>query len=386
MSFVKQGVEPSIHCSFVFSYLAYLRESRLDEQALVDAVKGLRELLDERCWVPARMLNELTARALSETRDPYMGLRFGAEIDASTYSILGYIVSSAPSVEEALSVLRKAQRAVSSIGELQLVVEEDAVTCVFKDNWPRKLMLDHLVEAFISCWKALGSRISGIKARATLVTFKHAPVGDPVQYEKELGCRVSFHSPVDSVRFSLEGANRDTLCVGDTLVFEALKERLLKMLGPGSRNVSAQVNRVLANLPGELFPSMEMVASQLGMEPIELGKQLKSEQASFRMLLDRRKFMQTLALMQTTKLDLAAIAVQVGFSEQSALSRAFQRWTGMPPAQYREMLQRQERWLRRQRGDSSLGSLSPELSWAPALNNRNLPTRGSFVPEEAFSR
>ncbi|MEM1358593.1 MAG: helix-turn-helix domain-containing protein, partial [Bacteroidota bacterium] len=42
-------------------------------------------------------------------------------------------------------------------------------------------------------------------------------------------------------------------------------------------------------------------------------------------------------LLRTTNQSMAEIAFQTGFSEQSAFSRAFKRWTGYAPAAYRQL-------------------------------------------------
>lgn len=80
---------------------------------------------------------------------------------------------------------------------------------------------------------------------------------------------------------------------------------------------------------------VEVVASQLHMSRYTLHKKLKREGITFASLLEDVRRQQALNYMQDKTKPLVEIAEQLGFSELSAFSRAFKRWMGIPPAEYR---------------------------------------------------
>ena len=85
--------------------------------------------------------------------------------------------------------------------------------------------------------------------------------------------------------------------------------------------------------------SQEHIARELGISSRTLRRRLAAENQSFQMLLDECR-MQFAALEFRTrkKLSLSDMALKLGYSEHSTFSRAFARWAGMAPQQYRQAL------------------------------------------------
>ncbi|WP_323751764.1 helix-turn-helix transcriptional regulator [Marinobacter sp.] len=82
---------------------------------------------------------------------------------------------------------------------------------------------------------------------------------------------------------------------------------------------------------------VETVAGQLNMSRYTLHKKLKQEGLTFAALLEQVRREQAIAYMKDKSKPLVEIAEQLGFSELSAFSRAFKRWMGTPPAEYRSL-------------------------------------------------
>lgn len=82
---------------------------------------------------------------------------------------------------------------------------------------------------------------------------------------------------------------------------------------------------------------VETVASQLNMSRYTLHKKLREEGVTFAHLLEQVRREKALAYMKDKTKPLVEIAEQLGFSELSAFSRAFKRWMGTPPAEYRSI-------------------------------------------------
>ena len=82
-------------------------------------------------------------------------------------------------------------------------------------------------------------------------------------------------------------------------------------------------------------PSLEHVAKRLGMSPRTLQRKLRLESLSFNDVLDLTRKHFASRYLHERHLQLSEITYLLGFSEQSAFSRAFQRWYGVTPTQYR---------------------------------------------------
>ncbi|SOB77969.1 AraC-type DNA-binding protein [Marinobacter sp. LV10R510-11A] len=113
----------------------------------------------------------------------------------------------------------------------------------------------------------------------------------------------------------------------------------IEPLGPEAVRVSLS-NKVSSLISIQLARGkvgVEVVASQLHMSRYTLHKKLKREGLTFARLLEDVRRKQALTYMQDKTKPLVEIAEQLGFSELSAFSRAFKRWMGTSPAEYRSV-------------------------------------------------
>lgn len=81
--------------------------------------------------------------------------------------------------------------------------------------------------------------------------------------------------------------------------------------------------------------SARQVASRLGMSPRTLRRRLSGQGTSFEALQDRIRFELACHLLEHSTASLTQIADLLGCAHSSALSRAFRRWTGMSPRDWR---------------------------------------------------
>jgi len=88
------------------------------------------------------------------------------------------------------------------------------------------------------------------------------------------------------------------------------------------------------------MPDLEAISRQLLMAPRTLRRWLQEEGTSIRQIKEalRRDF--ALRLLGNEHLSVQEVAEQSGFAEVAAFCRAFKRWTGQPPAQWRKGRQR----------------------------------------------
>jgi AraC-like DNA-binding protein len=84
------------------------------------------------------------------------------------------------------------------------------------------------------------------------------------------------------------------------------------------------------------IPSIIQVAEYLGLSARTLNRRLADKGLTFRELVQNIQQDEARNLLRNPGLSMGEIAFQTGFSEQSAFNRAFKRWTGLSPADYRK--------------------------------------------------
>lgn len=94
---------------------------------------------------------------------------------------------------------------------------------------------------------------------------------------------------------------------------------------------------ILDNLPDGQVTD-KLVASELNLSERSMQRRLKEHKTTFRFLLDGVREMVAKQYIQNPVNRMSDIAFLLGFSEQSAFSRAFKKWTGKSPVEYRNSL------------------------------------------------
>jgi len=156
-------------------------------------------------------------------------------------------------------------------------------------------------------------------------------------YRDYFGCRVKFGQPRTTLRFAPRLLALP-LRQPDAALLALLQRQADALLGelPDPDDTEQAVRRCIAGLSREGEPTLERVAAALHTSPRTLHRRLERQGHNFRGL--RESTRQRLAedYLRDPRLRLAEIAQLLGFSEQSAFSRSFRRWTGQTPNAWRK--------------------------------------------------
>jgi AraC-like DNA-binding protein len=104
-------------------------------------------------------------------------------------------------------------------------------------------------------------------------------------------------------------------------------------------SLTARVRRRLRQfLPGKV-PDFEELAAELSMTPATMRRRLNEEGESYQSIKDQLRRDLAISYLSHSNRSVMDIAVELGFSERSAFHRAFRKWTGASPAEFRRTLQ-----------------------------------------------
>jgi AraC-like DNA-binding protein len=82
-------------------------------------------------------------------------------------------------------------------------------------------------------------------------------------------------------------------------------------------------------------PKLGRVATTLFVSERTLKRRLQEEEASFQHLVDQVRLERARELLRSTTMNLSRIAEALGYADAANFTRAFKRWTGTSPSQYR---------------------------------------------------
>ena len=95
------------------------------------------------------------------------------------------------------------------------------------------------------------------------------------------------------------------------------------------------VTQLIAEELHKSEPGIEAISSRLGYAPRTLQRKLKEVGTSYQELLDKTRSQFAIQYLQEEQIAISEIACLLGFSEASAFHRAFKRWTGLSPGEFR---------------------------------------------------
>jgi AraC-like DNA-binding protein len=97
-----------------------------------------------------------------------------------------------------------------------------------------------------------------------------------------------------------------------------------------------RVQAFVRTQPATSALDMNLAARELGLSIRSLRRRLADEGTSYRALTQSALQESALAMLRDPERTVQATADALGFADATAFHRAFRRWTGVTPAQYRE--------------------------------------------------
>jgi AraC-like DNA-binding protein len=170
-------------------------------------------------------------------------------------------------------------------------------------------------------------------------TLSHPPVARKEEYRQVfLGNPVLFDQPAASLVMSSSLLDRP-LRQNETSLRHFLRHPALMMLTQQFANDgwTARVRDILRH-DMENLPELGAVAGRLGIHPQTLRRRLAAEGTSYKELKGGLRRDTALHFLGKQGLSIEEIAGRAGFSESSAVIRAFKGWTGVTPYCYRKGL------------------------------------------------
>lgn len=334
--------EPSIAAGFVSALVEYAcARGGADRAALLEKA-GLDErmLADGDARIPLARYVALMKAAIEASNDPAFALRYGADSDFRKYSVVGLIAYASTTMAEALEEMNRYTR---------LVVEFDGgggprFRTIARDGgfWLEDLRLNpndfpEMTETTFSRF-ICGSRrdfpqaVFALEAHVT-----HAPPLHAGDYEKIWGVPVRFGASSNAIRMNpvwptIRIQNESRYAFG---VLTAHADRLLEALDQVS-TMRGRVERLLLASLHKGDATIDDVAARLGLSRQTLYRRLREEGATFETVLDDLRHRLALDYLGGRKVSVNEAAYLVGFSEPAAFSRAFKRWTGKTPSEFRQ--------------------------------------------------
>ncbi len=196
-------------------------------------------------------------------------------------------------------------------------------------------------ELTLAMFKNIFARALGDNWSPLSVEFQHCALTTTNQHRDAFNCEVQFKRQKNCIRFR-ESSLGQPMTSADPMLHTVLAGVMAEQLSAPkqplswSRRIKSEIIDQLSNGQVDVLP----ICHTLHLSQRSLQRRLKEEQTSFKQLLDEVRLDQAMHYLSYDRLTISEIAYRLGYSEVSVFTRAFLRWKGINPSQWRERAQR----------------------------------------------
>ncbi len=289
--------------------------------------------------VHVNLLCALMDSLCAQHADATFGLRFGLSLDTHAFGFLGYLAQVAPDLRRAMDMLIRYEVLASSAGSARFHQQDQL--CHLQWHPHVAEISASVSDAFLGGWYACASQITGRQLPLTAVHRRQTLPTDILRrYETLWQTTVVTGQKYDALVFDPEFLSTPSQ-FADPVMYETLlqeSERLKRLLSHQSDMMMHIQTLTIAAIRQGDVPSLKDIAAQLELQPFKLQRLLKTHNSTFSRVLDEAKYSLACEWLAHAGMSLSGISERLGFSEPSAFSRAFKRWSTMQPNQYRHQI------------------------------------------------
>lgn len=313
----------------------FLRRQGLPvDRLLVRSGLQTRVLDDPEMLVPTTGIARFLSEAAHVQGIDNLGLLAGHAARIESLGVFGRLVRRAPTLGQALETIAALHPSFSSNGRIWLAVGDDEVDVCqaflkrFDDGWRQA---SHYILMLLLGVVRLAAGDTWRPARVRLQTGEFPGLRD---FAPLAGARIDFGQPATSFpvprAFMALPMRPPTVRVADRAV------ETWKQSSPADDFVGS-VAQVVEALSGEQYPDIQLTAEALRVSVRTLQRRLAAAGFTHEALVARVRFTTAVRLLAETDAKIVEVALDVGYSEHAHFTRAFRRWAGCSPQEYRRL-------------------------------------------------
>lgn len=292
---------------------------------------------DPKAMIPAVAYYDMLEAMAEEVDVTELPVHVGASMRCDEYGALGLAWKAAPTLHGSCARVERYARLWTGVVSYELRPDPRGTLFILHRAGERRLGLRLSNEATLASAVSLSRQVCPVPFAPVEVFAQHAAPKSQAFHEEWFGCPVTFGADLDAVLISREAMERPNI-LGDEGISRYLMSDLDAELA-NFRNVPALVadaKDAIAQALNEGAPRMSDIARGLGLSARSFHRRLSEHGLSFQTLTEETRRELAEGLLRDAQYSLADVAFLTGFSEQSSFTRAFKRWLGKTPANYRK--------------------------------------------------
>jgi AraC-like DNA-binding protein len=288
-------------------------------------------LLDFRLWV------ELGELAAAESGDPAIAATYANQLPWRDLGVFGHVILNSPTLGSALGNACRYFGLQQNVARASLEVRGAEARVTYRIDHPAISTHTQLSEGTLAMFARVcreGLQNPAWTPRA--VMFAHGSPRSLEAHTRIFRCPISFDQPVDMLVLSAADL-REPMRGADPILLPILLQHADEALAKTSfgDDFSERVARHVISSLNEGEVTIEHIADRIGSSPRTIQRRLREHGLTFKELVARTRLSLSKRYLSDPALTLTEAAFLLGYSELSAFSRAFRRWTGRSAIEFR---------------------------------------------------
>jgi len=287
---------------------------------------------------PVSAMARLWKLAVEASADPCLGLKVAGNVQPATFHSLGLALLASENLLDALQRSARFSRIVSNAAEVSIEQHEGGIKQMV--GWRADVpIVEEAIDLVMASTLKMGLLLLGLDLNAPrpieLRLRRSATPAMRTEFEAYFRCPIHFEADENSLwipqawmDLGLPMANPVLARQNDLVVMEYLTRF------DGARFAEKVRTELITRLPaGE--PPRAAVAAALNLSEKTLQRRLQDEDTSYQQVLDEVRRDLAQQYLREGPISVCEVTFRLGFSDQSSFTRAFRRWTGVTPGEFR---------------------------------------------------
>lgn len=308
--------------------------------ALTPICRGLgfqySDLFSEGLRLSYRQTRELIVRVLRQTNDPQIGIASGSCQSPLSWGGVGLGLLTCGTLGEAVQLALRYQAEAGAVVDYRMTKTARTVSCEVTPIFPDPEIETFLIEHSLASALTIGRFLTDQSYTPLRVELSFSEDGNEPALARFFGCPVLFGQQRNRMVFDSKWLNY-RLRGYDPFASENLQKSLVALYPPKNGNhklIESLARQISLKMGRE--SSQADVAAAINMSERTMRRRLRSLGTNYRSLEGKVSYERAIELLQETKLSICQISEVLGYSTSRAFRRAFHRWAGMSPTEFRK--------------------------------------------------
>lgn len=275
-------------------------------------------------------------QALSDQlNDSEIGLKLAKNVNVSGFKALGFSLLTSDTLLDACQRLVRYQKIMGDAGHVSLEPHDDHYSFVIELVGNKRSAPHHPIDASFASLLNIMSWILRSQVTPVWVHLKRLPPENTACYEEVFNCLPKFLQIRNEIAFSKATLQAPLLSADKSLahLHDKITEQDLQSLS--ADGLSCKVREIIIRKLPQGEVKLEDILAYFSIGKRTFQRKLKEEGYTFFQLVDESRKNTAKEYVNNTQLSFEEIAFLLGFTEHANFSRAFKRWYGCTPGQYR---------------------------------------------------